>query len=229
MQVINPSESIHVNIRQNNRWDATKYNIQSTFIRDDQSQLEYKSMDESAQFKGGNEFRFADFRSLTSPGQNTARFIKTIKPYELFIAVDAPRGESVYSQYKDNDGNYIIDNLDYGEPTITGNYLYVNFTLKSTELNGNVYLVGKFNDYQRTDENKMRYNSTSGVYESRQYVKQGWYDYQYVLESKNQPPYLIEGSHFETENIYEVAIYYHPFRPNADLLVGYYIVNLNPR
>ena len=40
-------------------------------------------------------------------------------------------------QYNDLDGNYIIDNLDYGEPATTGNYLYVNFVLKSeTPYNG---------------------------------------------------------------------------------------------
>ncbi|MBS1680191.1 MAG: DUF5103 domain-containing protein [Bacteroidetes bacterium] len=230
MEVINPAQSIHVNIRQNQRWDNVKYDLQPTFVRDDESQLEYKSVDDNAQFKGGNEFRFADFRSTNSPGQNTVRIIKTIKPYELYLATDDLRGEKAYGQYNDLDGNYVVDNIEYGESSITGDYLYVNFLLKApTELNGNVYVVGKFNDYQRTAENKMRYNSTSGAYESRQFIKQGRYDYQYVLESKDQAVYFIEGSHFETENNYEVAIYYHPFRPNADLLVGYYLLTLNPR
>jgi hypothetical protein len=39
----------------------------------------------------------------------------------------------------------------------------------------------------------------------------------------------LEGSHFETENLYEVLIYYRPFRPNADLLVGYYQLPVNGR
>ena len=90
-------------------------------------------------------------------------------------------------------------------------------------------MVGKFNDFQRNEESKMKYNEAIGAYESRQFVKQGWYDYQYVLESKNKPLTSIEGSHFETENVYEIAIYYRPFRPNADLLIGYYVVPVNPR
>jgi len=230
IQVINPTESIHVNMRQNQRWDNAKYNLAPTYVRESDKELDYQFLDDSWQFSGGNEFRFADFRSLNNPGQNTRRLNKTIKPYELYLAIDEPRGESAYSQYKDNDGNYIIDNLDYGEPTITANYLYVNFTLKSaTPYNGDVYVIGKFNDFQRNDENKMRYNSSAGAYESRQYVKQGWYDFQYVLESKNQPPSAIEGSHYETENVYEIAIYYRPFRPNADLLIGYYLIPVNPR
>ncbi len=230
VQILNPTETIHVNIRQNQRWDNAKFDVQPTFVRDDQSQLEYKSQDDSRQFSGGSEYRFADFRSLNYPGQNTGRINKTIKPYELYLAVDAPRGDDVYSQTKDMDGNYIIDNTDYGEPATTGNYLYVNFTLKAeTPWDGDVYLVGKFNDYQRADENKMRYNSATQVYESRQFVKQGWYDYQYVVESKKILPTSIEGSHFETENVYEIAIYNRPFQPNADLLVGYYLIPVNPR
>ncbi|GHM98953.1 hypothetical protein WSM22_04430 [Cytophagales bacterium WSM2-2] len=230
IQVINPMESIHVNMRQNQRWDNAKYNLQPTYIRESDSELDYRFIDDSWQFNGGNEFRFADFRSLNSPGQNTGRINKTLKPYELYLAIDEPRGEQAYAQYKDLDGNYIVDNLDYGEPVITANYLYVNFTLKcANPYNGDVYVVGKFNDFQRTEENKMRYNSSTGAYESRQFVKQGWYDFQYVLESKTQPPIAIEGSHFETENVYEIAIYYRPFRPNVDLLIGYYLIPVNPR
>jgi hypothetical protein len=39
----------------------------------------------------------------------------------------------------------------------------------------------------------------------------------------------MEGSHFETENLYEVLIYNRPFKPNADILVGYYPIPVNPR
>lgn len=230
IQVINPTESIHVNMRQNQRWDNAKFNLQPSFVRDADSELDYRFLDDSWQFSGGNEFRFADFRSTTYPGQNTGRINKMIKPYELYLAIDAPREEGAYAQYKDIDGNYTIDNTDYGEAQITGNYLYVNFTLKrDAPYNEDVYVVGKFNDYQRTEENKMRYNSSTGAYESRQFVKQGWYDYQYVLGTTAEKINGVEGSHFETENVYEVAIYYHPLRPNADLLIGYYLIPINPR
>jgi len=230
IEILNPTESVHVNIRQNQRWDNARINLPTSFVRDDQNQLEYKSMDEARQFSGGSEFRYADFKSLNYPGVNTGKMIRSSKPFELYIDVDKPRPDDPYSQTKDLDGNYIIDNPDTGEPATNGNYLYVDFTLKSeTPYEGDVYLIGKFNDYQRTDDNRMKYNSTTGVYESRQLVKQGWYDYQYVLQSKKLDPNSIEGSHYETENTYEVAIYNHAMQPNADLLLGYYIVTVNPR
>ncbi len=230
VEIMNPTVSVHVNIRQNQRWDNVKMDVPSSFVRDDQNQLEYKSMDEARQFKGGSEFRYADFRSLNYPGVNTGRLIKTTKPYELFIQVDKPKGDDPYSQTKDNDGGYIIDNTDTGEPAINGNYLYVDFGLKTNApYNGDVYVIGKFNDYQRSAENRMTYDSTDGMYKSQQFLKQGWYDYQYVIDAKKTSPYAIEGSHYETENTYEVAIYNHALQPNADLLLGYYIVQVNTR
>ncbi|MBS1486666.1 MAG: DUF5103 domain-containing protein [Bacteroidetes bacterium] len=230
VEILNPTESVHVNIRQNQRWDNVKVNVQPSFVRDDQSQLEYKNLDDSKQFYGGSEFRFVDFRSLNAPGVNTGMMIRKLKPYELYVLTDVSRGIDVYSQTKDNDGNFIIDNLDYGEPDTNGNYLYVNFSLKAdAPYDGDVYLVGKFNNYQRSQENKMTYKAATGLYESRQYLKQGYYEYQYVIESKTLKPYTIEGSHFETQNVYEVAVYNRPFRPNADLLIGYALIQINPR
>jgi len=230
IQIINPTESVHVNIRQNQRWDYVKINIPPSFVRDDQSQLEYRNIDDSKQFYGGSEFRFVDFRSINAPGVNTGKMIRNLKPYELYVLTDASRGNEMYSQTKDNDGNFIIDNLDYGEPSINGNYLYVNFSLKAdAPYDGDVYIVGKFNNYQRSNENKMKYNVATGLYESRQYLKQGYYEYQYVVESKTLKSFTIEGSHFETQNTYEVAVYNRPFRPNADLLIGYALIQVNPR
>jgi len=230
LEIINPSESIHVNMRENQRWDNVKINVPSSFVRDDQNQLEYKSSEASRHFMGGSEYRYADFRSLTYPGVNTGKMIRTSKPYELFIDTDKPRGESVYSQTKDLDGNCIIDNTDTGDPETNGNYLYVNFSLKTeTPYEGDVYLVGRFNDYQQGDENRMHYNPATSTYESRQFLKQGWYDYLYLLDAKKSGPDPIEGSHFETENTYEIAVYNRAMQPNADLLLGYYLITVNPR
>jgi hypothetical protein len=75
----------------------------------------------------------------------------------------------------------------------------------------------------------MKYDSASKQYKSRQLIKQGWYDYQYIVKSPTKPEYYIEGSHFETENLYEIFVYYRSFQPMADLLIGYYKVEANSR
>ena len=51
----------------------------------------------------------------------------------------------------------------------------------------------------------------------------------YVGKSATLPPYYFEGTHFETENEYEILIYYRAFQPQADLLIGYIRLEQNPR
>jgi hypothetical protein len=229
VEILNPLETVHVTIRQNQRWDNAQVNLQPNFIRDNLSKLEYRFLDADKQFDAGNEFRFVDFRSLISPGQNTGKINRSVRPYELYVALDASRGTEFYSQYLDLNGNYVIENLDMGDPALTANYLYVNFMLKSPPLaNEEIFVVGAFNNYERMDENKMTYNG-AGYYESRQFLKQGLYNYCYQVASRKGTPTSIEGNHFETENVYEVLIYQRPFRPNADLLLGYYLIPVNPR
>lgn len=231
LEILNPLETVHVTLRQNQRWDNAKFNLQPSFLRDNERKLEYRFLDTEKQFDGGNEFRFVDFRSLNYPGQNTGKIVKDVKPYELYVALDVPKSfdSYAYALYPDLNGNYLIENLDVGEPTLTGNYIYTTFYLKSPQpIDGEVYIIGAFNNYQHLEENKMKYNST-GYYENRQFLKQGLYNYQYEVISKTKPPTFIEGSHYQTENMYEVLIYNHPFRPNADLLIGYYLIPVNPR
>jgi len=163
-EIINPMGSIHVTIRQNQRWDNAKIDIKPSFIREDQSQLEYRFFDMDKTFQGGNEFRFVDFRSLNYPGQNTLRLDKSHKPYDLFVALDAPRGSQSYSQYPDMNGDFIPDNTDYQQESwISANYIYVTFTLKSPQLNEDIYVIGAFNGWVRNEENRLEYNQAQGV------------------------------------------------------------------
>ncbi len=85
------------------------------------------------------------------------------------------------------------------------------------------------NYWNLDDENLMRYDSTQQGYTARMLLKQGWYDYEYVLKAPNAPTYFFEGSRFETENEYEILVYYKPFQPRADMLIGYARLTRNAR
>ncbi len=229
MEIINPMNSVHVVIRQNQRWDNAKFDVTPSFIREDVTQLEYRFFDMDKTFSGGNEFRFVDFRSLNSPGQNTGKLDKTRKPYELYVALDAPRGSQPYSQYPDMNGCFAPANLDYNDdPAITANYVQVNFGLKSPKLKDDVFVIGAFNGWDKNAENQMDYDALQGLYTRRILLKQGFYNYEYWVNSPDDPN-QIEGNYFQTENMYEVLVYYKPFQPNADLLVGYFVIPVNAR
>jgi hypothetical protein len=229
LEVINPLQNIKVSIRQNRRWDNVAADIKPSFVREIEKQLEYRFFEPEKMFKGGNEFRFFDLRSLNNPGRNVARVNRTVKPYEVFIEPDKSRADEVYSQLNDLNGGFIPDNLDYGGIPFT-NYAFVNFLLHVRRpFPGNVFVTGAFNYWNLNDENRMQYDSAAQGYKARMLLKQGWYDYQYLVQSPGVASHLLEGSHFETENFYEILVYYRPFQPQADLLIGYMRLEKNPR
>lgn len=225
LQVFNAMDNFKVVIRQNQRWDNARFGVKPSFIRDDISQLEYRFFDQDKQWLAGNEFRFVDFRSLVSPGRNTASIDRSQKPFVLKVAPDKSREGQAYAQYPDLDGNFAIENLDYREPALSCQYIFVDFTLITDELSGaNVYVVGNFNHYARTEENRLKYNKATSAYETSIVLKQGWYDYTYYVDSPTLPATYFEGSHYQTENFYDVLVYYKSLTPMADLLVGYFVV-----
>lgn len=225
LQVFNAMDNFKVVIRQNQRWDNARFNVKPSFIREDISQLEYRFFDQDKQWMAGNEFRFVDFRSLISPGRNSAKIDRTVKPFVLKVQEDRSREGQAYAQYADLDGNFAIENLDYREPSLSCQYIFVDFTLRTDPIAGaNIYVVGNFNHFARTEENKMRWNKATSAYEASIVLKQGWYDYTYYVDSPTLPATYLEGSHYQTENFYEVLVYYKSLTPMADLLVGYFAV-----
>jgi hypothetical protein len=70
------------------------------------------------------------------------------------------------------------------------------------------------------------------MYHTQILLKQGFYNYAYVLVSpqdgKVNETYF-EGSFFNTENHYEIIVYYRPVGSRTDLIVGYTLVRHNPR
>lgn len=228
VNILNPLLDVHVNISQNHRWDNVIADVKPSFVREIEKELEYRFFEQSKMFSGGSEFRFFDLRSLNYPGRNVATVAKNVKPFEAYIAKDKSRENEAYSQYDDLNGAFNIDNYDYRDIAFA-NYVNVNFALASPPVNGDVFVTGGFTNWNLNEENKMHYDSAQNIYASRILLKQGWYDYQYAVRSRSLPYYYFEGSHFETENYYEIFVYHKPYQPRADLLIGYIRLEKNPR
>ncbi len=230
IEIFNPLQSVHLVMMQNHRWDNTKNDLAPTFIRENSSELEYRFFDDALSFQGGNEFRFVDFRSLNYPGQNTGIMDKSKKPYHLYVAEDKTRTDQAYFQYNDYNGNFLIDNQDNGDVRTGGNYLSVTFSLKpNKKYSDPIYVLGAFNQWSYNDDTKMVYSLETASFEKTFLLKQGLYNYTYSIQSSRLPSTELEGTHFETENIYEIFVYNRSLQPNADLLLGYYIFGTNQR
>lgn len=221
IELINPMEYITVNILQNQRWDNAKLDLKPTFIREAQKILEYKHFTEDDAFLAGNEFRYFDMRSLQYFGFHVRTTKFTKDKIFAWIETDKPRAHLAYSIERNLNGRFFIENLERKIPTIENDYTLVTFTLESPRLNDNIYLSGKFTDYQKNSSTQMQYNSAVNGYQGTHVLKQGHYDYQYVLASAKREN-EIGGNKREANNIYEILVYYRSQQLRTDIIIGYY-------
>lgn len=226
-ELFDPKNNMKVMIRQNQRWDNTKLLKTPTMIREDTRLIEYQLFDGSNVFWAGNEFRFIDLRFVRSKGLN----VKAIKMEEDVVyaeaGVDKPRPQGVYSEYLDLNGQYGIMNLERRNYELESEYMLVTFNLQAEEGKEAPYIIGSMTKWGNDPTSKMVFNKPTNTYQSTLLLKQGWYDYQYAYKTPdgwNMTPF--EGNYFETENEYEVFIYYRDMGSRYDELISY--VNLNP-
>ena len=112
---------------------------------------------------------------------------------------------------------------------VDGDYTYVYFNLVKGNLpsQGSVHIIGKFNDYIIDNRSKLEFDAGLNRYFIKLLLKQGVYDYEYtwVDNTGKADDIPIEGSHFETQNEYQVMVYYRPPSARWDELVGYRLLN----
>ena len=87
-----------------------------------------------------------------------------------------------------------------------------------------IHVVGSFNNYELTNENKMIYDYSTNKFQLKLKLKQGFYNYKYIIvnNSKKIIKNLNIGGNFdETENKYSVVVYYRETGGRYDKVVGY--------
>ena len=68
----------------------------------------------------------------------------------------------------------------------------------------------------------MKFNEESQVYENTMLLKQGFYNYKYVVVNADESvdEGAISGNFFETENDYKVLVYYRDLGARYDRIIG---------
>lgn len=223
---MDPAKDFTIVVRQNQRPDQTKVGLKYTFIDESSKMIRYQNLGDENDFPGGNEFRAFDIRVINFTGRNVAKtnFLDN-RPYaELFI--DKSRDPAFFQALDINGGFYIRD-LENRSGRLTSEYVKVKFRLEHPETNTPIYVVGAFNQWQKNGSSQMKFDVESGEYFTTQLLKQGWYNYMYVMDS--QEPDRLEKSFFETENLYEIFVFFRPMGARGDQLVGYQKINYNSR
>ena len=226
LTVQNPNTDIKVFLMQNARSETGVWNTTPSGIRG--TQLVYNDVNTN-DFPGRNEFRHFDTRSLKLNSDRVSHIYHDTA-FTVVLLGDPLRDQPNHSFQYDNNGNFFILNQDGTDPRRDADYTHVYFSLAAnkTDKEGTAYIVGKFNDYKIDDRSKMDYEPIKGRFFTNLFLKQGVYDYEYVWvdRSTNKPDDIpIEGTHFETENDYELLVYYRPPTARWEELVGYRLLN----
>jgi hypothetical protein len=228
LNLTDPSRNIYSFILQNGRWDNAKKNLKPDVYGD--KKLNYNSLSDKNIFKGGNEFRYFDIKSIRYQSEFIKSIVFTNPNYNILLHPSENREFKPYFYSQDLNGKYYVASQEGQNGETDADYVYVYFSLPSKEKisSGNIYVSGNFNNWQFNKDNKMAYNSNNQQYECSILLKQGWYNYEYLFfnnGSNISDEMKFEGSHYETENDYTFLVYYHNPRERYDRLIAHFTAN----
>ena len=186
------------------------------------NELIYRYTTESS-FWAGNEYLFFENKDVRAANVGV-QFIDLQDIYHNYLFVNDSRANRPYTYNPDINGNFVINAIDRENDAIEADYTMMHFALQYPELTdgSSIYVYGNFNNYALDTENKMTFNAESGLYETAFKLKQGFYNYKYVLvDSKgNLNEGAISGNFYQTENNYKVLVYYRDLGARYDRLIG---------
>jgi len=217
----NPNQTIKTAVIQNNNLNTAITNLKPLYTIG--RELIYKYDTESS-FWGGNEFLF--FENKDVRGSNVGvQFIDLQDIYHSYLFTDIIRANRPYTYNPDINGNFLITALDTDNVEIEADYTVIHFSIQHPELfnSKSIYIYGNFNNYAINETTKMSFNSKTGYYEAQLLLKQGFYNYKYVIvdEKGNLDEGAISGNFDQTENNYKVLVYYRDLGARYDKIIGF--------
>lgn len=231
MQVVNYLQQIKVVILQNNRWDNALVNVRPTFFSG--KKLDFNTENEIV-MPAGKEWRWLDLRSFRLQSDRVAHANYLPRSTEIFVKPDADRSQQRFVYYRDINGMYSIETTESLNPLWQTDYATVHFSYippDNVPFQGkDLYLIGELNNYNLSDTAKMMYNNETRSYEKTLFLKQGYYNYNYVTIDQSDPKRAAsydytEGNYSDTENDYTILVYYRALAGRADELVGITHIN----
>lgn len=226
-QVLDAEREMKITLVQNGRWDNSLLVSKPRFTRADELDYRY---DESISFSGGNQFRNFDIKSLQYQSEHIVR-IAFDTTFQVYLNADQPRTFKQYTFEQDLNGKFYIKNEEHAENnSIEADYAWVHFFLPFPVLvtTGTFHVLGELTSWQINNNSRMYFNPEHKGYELSLFLKQGYYNYMYVVKENGKvsgDESYIEGSHWETENDYTVYVYFHESGSLYDRLIAVNFIN----
>ena len=221
-EINNPFGDIYTVITQNNRWDNSIEGLPPVFVKNDELVYDYE---EENLFDGGNEYRFFDSKSMRYFSERIKNITFENDTNKISLYTDKKRSFQRYSNlWQDINGKRLIQVQESKHNGTEADYALTRFSLPFEHeiTHGVLYIFGQISDYGFPKSHRLKYNKETGLYEADIYLKQGYYNYEYVLlkNDGNAISSFIEGTHFETINNYIIYVYHRANGENYDQLIG---------
>lgn len=176
-------------------------------------------------FEAGNTYRrfeFTDHR-FAALGVEKVRYQAPV--YHVSLVSDLSRAGGFYRYDQDQHGRYLVRSLRVDDVDTESEYFVAEFTLNDampSKGRGGIYLSGDFTYGLTTDAYQMHYDLERKCYVAEVLLKQGHYNYQYLVKDATGKfsSGVVEGNYYETQNQYEVYVYYRPMGARYDRLLG---------
>jgi hypothetical protein len=151
-------------------------------------------------FTGGVEYLNFDNSNILSTNIEVSKTY-SIDNYITELRID--KVPEIYVYEPDINGTYIIKNNNKNWFT-ESEYSKVIFSIQAQNINDYpLYIVGSFNNYEKNENSRLK--KLKDKYQIELYLKQGFYNYKYLIK-KNNMNYDI-NSFWQTENIYTAILY----------------------
>lgn len=210
-------------VLQNRRWDNAVLAPPPTSIMGNTLLWEH---DRRLAFPAGNEYRKFEMLSTRYPGMGVESTGFYHPYYHATLFPDEVRRNYLYDE--DCNGCSVVRTDDGfgGDAEVESDYMLTHFTLEADSLtDASVYVCGDWTHHLISPLYRMHYNSEKHAYETVLLLKQGYYSYLYltVPHSGHGPGQTlnIEGDFHQTENEYDILIYYSTPSARYDRLVGH--------
>ena len=215
LQVYDPQRELKVIVMQNRRWDSRIENLVPNVRR--ANGIDY-THNRQLIFPGGSEYHRFEILDVhrTSTGVDRMEWFEPYYHATLF----AEKPANAYSYIEDQNGVYVVRSSDDYDDATTAEYIVVHFFLQTPRLQGgDVYVSGWWSGQTFNPDCKMEYDDINQEYHAAILLKQGYYSYEFLQQDGLTARTM--GSFYETENEYQVLVYYRGQGARYDRLVAY--------
>jgi hypothetical protein len=226
-RISNPQNDIKAFVLQNGRWDNALGPLRPFVTRGEDVVFD---LQDQIVFPAGKEFRFFDMRTLDVRGERVRMIQEKTDYFEVTLQRDESRYDRPVVFRADANGRFVIENRHFNQTQLQCDYAHVLFAISQNQPleDEDVYLFGELTDWQLRPDCKMEYNEEAKAYYCELFLKQGYYNYQYLVVDKASgkvDPDGFEGNWYETANQYTILVYFRPFGARFDRLMGAVSIN----